>query len=593
MGVRRLSDALRLLTSVEVVEADGVASTLSIRSMLPDGIGQLVQVLVDGVPMHNASRIYPLDLDLLPIPVDLIQAIEVVRGPSSSLYGTNAVSGVVSITTRRAAAPVEGMIRGALATRSVRRGEASLLIRRGGFQVVAGGEAAVIGDSGQRPFRLLGGEAVPDFDPEDDGHRQGRVQARIRWEGASVAAWGGLGRAEKRLREDLATAFAIEAPSQRIRMDVAHVGGSWRSPLGTLHAQASGTRESLRAGRVPSMAGLDPGFLKPEHEYARFDSLTLDLKDTLSLEGGGVLVVGADRHTVQNPDMPSYGLAAGEVERTGIYANLTQPLGSRWTLGAGLRWEQGELGGAHWAPRITLLWSPGQETTLRFGLLSASRSPTLAEAQAEIPALLIRRNEALDYERIESLEVGVRHGSGAWFLDAGAYAMRYRHGITYVLTAAGDREYQNLSKGWNHGLEGSLHWRSGTGLVSGLNLNWTRFALDHLGHPTTYAPRLKGTAWLRGRRGPLSGSLTVQRISATPVNGFLITAPGGLSLEERPGYTQVHAFGSLELSPGVTLEAYLRNGARERTFQGVGGATTTVLYRWSRREAGLGLTWRW
>ncbi|MDR2508254.1 MAG: TonB-dependent receptor plug domain-containing protein [Candidatus Accumulibacter sp.] len=57
-----------------------------------------VMVLVDGVPSFTP---FNNDANLESVAIDSIERMEVVRGPASSLYGGNAVSGVINITTKR------------------------------------------------------------------------------------------------------------------------------------------------------------------------------------------------------------------------------------------------------------------------------------------------------------------------------------------------------------------------------------------------------------------------------------------------------------------------------------------------------------
>ncbi len=61
------------------------------------GSNQLL-VLVDGVRIGSATAGLPALQDL---PVELIERIEIVRGPHSSLYGADAIGGVIQIFTRR------------------------------------------------------------------------------------------------------------------------------------------------------------------------------------------------------------------------------------------------------------------------------------------------------------------------------------------------------------------------------------------------------------------------------------------------------------------------------------------------------------
>ena len=76
----------------------GMNSTLSIR-----GIGGGELVLVNGVPVQGASW---HSYDLNTIPVDQIERVEVLKGAASTLYGADAMSGVINIITKR---PPKGM----------------------------------------------------------------------------------------------------------------------------------------------------------------------------------------------------------------------------------------------------------------------------------------------------------------------------------------------------------------------------------------------------------------------------------------------------------------------------------------------------
>ena len=60
-------------------------------------------VLVDGMRISNsASAVSHSDFELGWVPMEAVERIEVVRGPMSSLYGSEALGGVVNIITRRA-----------------------------------------------------------------------------------------------------------------------------------------------------------------------------------------------------------------------------------------------------------------------------------------------------------------------------------------------------------------------------------------------------------------------------------------------------------------------------------------------------------
>lgn len=104
MGAFRLQDVLRQAASVNLLEMEPQNVYAGVRGNLIEGYPKNIQVLIDGVPFYNNVR-GAIDLDNLPIPIGLIDKIEIVRGPSSPLYGAGAVGGVIAISTRRSGRP--------------------------------------------------------------------------------------------------------------------------------------------------------------------------------------------------------------------------------------------------------------------------------------------------------------------------------------------------------------------------------------------------------------------------------------------------------------------------------------------------------
>src|SRR5690606_1893325 len=101
--------------SRETIEATGAADLAAVlteqtgiqfQAGMPSGAGIMLQglsservlVLVDGRPL--TGRIAG-NFDLARIPSDIVERIEVVKGPQSALYGSEAMGGVVNIITRR------------------------------------------------------------------------------------------------------------------------------------------------------------------------------------------------------------------------------------------------------------------------------------------------------------------------------------------------------------------------------------------------------------------------------------------------------------------------------------------------------------
>ncbi|WP_368564098.1 TonB-dependent vitamin B12 receptor [Pseudoxanthomonas sp. UTMC 1351] len=128
---RSLSELLRGRAGIGFSNQGGLGkiTTLNLRGTESDH----VLVLIDGVRVGSATAGLPALQDL---PIDQIERVEIVRGPRSSLYGSEAIGGVIQIFTRRGG---KGL------SRSFRVGGGSNNLREasGGFSY--GGERAWLG----------------------------------------------------------------------------------------------------------------------------------------------------------------------------------------------------------------------------------------------------------------------------------------------------------------------------------------------------------------------------------------------------------------------------------------------------------------
>jgi outer membrane cobalamin receptor len=94
LGLVSAVDALRDVAGVDVVRGGtfGAVTTVFTRG----GESDYTLVMVDGVQVNQAGG----GFDLASISLDNVERIEIVRGPASALYGSDAVSGVIHVITR-------------------------------------------------------------------------------------------------------------------------------------------------------------------------------------------------------------------------------------------------------------------------------------------------------------------------------------------------------------------------------------------------------------------------------------------------------------------------------------------------------------
>jgi outer membrane receptor for ferrienterochelin and colicins len=92
-----------------VTIGEGIPSSINIRGIPGSYASSRTLVLVDGFPTNASGTPFMIVNE---IPMEAIERIEIVRGPHSSLYGANAVGGVINILTKEGYGKTNGMITG-------------------------------------------------------------------------------------------------------------------------------------------------------------------------------------------------------------------------------------------------------------------------------------------------------------------------------------------------------------------------------------------------------------------------------------------------------------------------------------------------
>ena len=91
-----------ILNSVAGVEINGSQSAAgkNLGYYIRGGKSNQVLILIDGIPVTDASGI-SLEYDLRLLPAEQVESIEIMKGASSTLYGTGAATGVINITLKK------------------------------------------------------------------------------------------------------------------------------------------------------------------------------------------------------------------------------------------------------------------------------------------------------------------------------------------------------------------------------------------------------------------------------------------------------------------------------------------------------------
>ena len=99
--IRHAADALRSLPGVSVSRTGSGVGLTQVR--IRGGEANHTLVLIDGIEVNTASE---GEFDFSNLLVEDIERIEVIRGPQSALYGSNAVTGVINIITKKGGGPL-------------------------------------------------------------------------------------------------------------------------------------------------------------------------------------------------------------------------------------------------------------------------------------------------------------------------------------------------------------------------------------------------------------------------------------------------------------------------------------------------------
>jgi vitamin B12 transporter len=448
-GIRFVADALRLVPGVAVIGSAGPGSQTSV--FMRGGESDYVQVLVDGVQVNQPGGAY----DWAHLRADDIERIEVVRGPASVLYGSDAVSGVVQIFTRSGGRPrIEANASSAHGSRYT--GDAAYVTNaldlaftgtaavREGATVRYGLSAAHLSSTGLY-------ERHSDY---DNTHVAGRVQYVGSRADAALSARRGdnefwyptTGSGTIVEREQFATGETLT-----LALDAGHrvLPRLEARLLATSHA-ASGRTES-----PPSDLADDSFWSTSEITRRRIDGRLN------ALLPAAVLTIGAERQwqraVTALESQSSFGPWSDESdhERGNVagYAQLhgTPVPGLSLTLGA--RLDDNDVFGTFRTGRAALSLSPRPATRLHAAVGTAFKEPTFFETYAQG---FTRGNPELRPERARSGEAGVEHALLAGTLTLGATWFHQRFGNLIQYTAAPAPEapnYVNVGAASARGIE--------------------------------------------------------------------------------------------------------------------------------------------
>lgn len=387
-----LHDLLRGMPGVSLTNSGGPGkqTSLSLRGTEYDH----VLFLVDGVRMGSATAGAPAFQD---IPLEHIERIEIVRGPVSSLYGADAVGGVIQVFTRRppsAFSPDAGASYGSYDTWKAYagiggQGRVAWYALRLGHEETSGinscrGDEATFAGCGI-------------FEPDHDGYRNSTLSLRggVRWDDAWEAEASAL-RVEGRNEYDGGFTNVAEIVQQSLGATLRHGAGSrvaWTASIGQSRDEADDYRDDVWMTTFNTRR--DQAAVQGDFDLGRAQ-----------------LSVGADWRSDRVVSSTPYDRSRRD--NLGVFAQWQQVLGAH-RLQASVRHDDDEQFGGRTTGKLAWGWQPGDALRLTAAWGSAFKAPAFNDLY--YPGF---GNPDLVPEKSHSIELGLRgrHARGGWAVNA-------------------------------------------------------------------------------------------------------------------------------------------------------------------------------
>ncbi len=443
----------------------GAAGGINMRG-ISGGAGQLL-VLIDGMPQYNGIFGHPISDSYMTM---MTERVEVLRGPASVLYGSNAMGGVINIVTRGMATDgVKTDLNVGAGSYGTFNAEATLAARHGGFSATA---SAHYGRSdNHRPrmgFEQYGGYASVGYDLS--AYWKTRLVADVTHFNASYpgSTSASLYDADQYITRGVVSA-AVENHYE-------HIGGAFTvfSNFGR-HKIDDGTTDTAQPTQryFRSKDALTGVSLYQTVHASTTTDVTAGV-DFVHIYGNAYYTSKATGEVIDTPNKQSGRSYRNEVA---VYAKARQGVCKWLSVDAGLRMDHHSITGTEWIPQAGLVVAPRDNGEVKLSVSKGFRNPTMREMYLYPPS-----NEQLEPERIMNYELSWHHRPGKLRYGVNLF---YLNGDNMIQTV--ERKNVNTGKIENCGMECDARYR--------INNHWTlttNHAFLHMEHPVIAAPQYKG-----------------------------------------------------------------------------------------------------
>ena len=424
---------------------------------LPGDFNTRFLVMLNGHPLtdniYNSNGFFGQDFGL---DLDLVERIEIIRGPTSALYGSNGILANINIVTR---SPVDAeRLRAAAETGS--DGERKLSIGSGVYL-------------GHGANLLLSGSVFNNTGVGvDDGERGYHTFAQLIWHDWSFTAY--FNARDKQAPLGVGSSLTYD-PGQYIVDSRNFVNAVYRHSIGPGEIQWQTSYDQYRYHDRFDYSQAD-GEVETEHDFNRGDWLDSQLTYEVPLSGVGPLTVGVSGSWDLRAQQ--YNLVDGvrlnytnrPQRAVAFFAQQQWKLSSRWQLYAGVRLDETRYYGHAVSPRLALVYQQSPRTVYKVVYGRPFRNPSAFEQFYHDDGLSYAQAPPLRPEVADTFEASLeRRIAGNWTVVARGYNYTIEHVIDSVTLPSGAQQYQNTGRDITRGAEFSLTdklWERAEGSVS-------------------------------------------------------------------------------------------------------------------------------
>jgi vitamin B12 transporter len=393
------SDLLQQTPGITVARTGGVGQPTSV--FIRGAEGDQTVVVIDGVKMTDPS-LPAGGFDFENLLIGDISRIEILRGAQSTLYGSDAIGGVINIVT---ADPTERAA-----------GSASL---EGGSHDTGDGTLAIGGVADALMWRVAGNyygtSGIPTFDRYLGGRRDCASQIG-----------GGAGQLRYQLTSDLELdlrgylvtartdfdgfdtptgAFGDDSEYGKTQQGIGYAGLNWHSPDHTFTNRLSVQYTGSETREYDPNAPANFGYPTTETFYGFGRNIREEYQGTWQFSSAGQVVFGAqNEHSTINSASPfTPNINAGVVIDSG-YVQAQYEVLTGLTLTAGGRYDHHDVYGGYGTGQFAAAWLlPDQSTVLRASFGEGFKAPSLYQLYSSYG------NPALQPETANSWDAGIEH----------------------------------------------------------------------------------------------------------------------------------------------------------------------------------------